>query len=394
MKRVVRRSSVVVAMAAGALLSVGVRAQTLSSIVIDHATGAVLFEDKADQPAYPASLTKMMTLYLTFEALRAGRIALNTPLFVSSEAAAQPPSKLGLKPGSTIKVDDAIRALTVKSANDVARVVAENLAGSEPRFAQLMTYRARELGMTRTRFVNASGLPDEEQRSTARDMATLARRLISDFPEYYHYFGLPYFVWRGRTLHNHNRLLATYDGMDGLKTGYTRASGYNLAASAVRNGRRLVAVVLGGATSAERNREMVRLLDEGFATKPAGSEPLLAAAASGGAVKSPPSAQDSRDGSRAVVRASRADEERFAVALGTFRDRHKAVAHSRRLAGQVPALRKGEPAVGPAGSRSRRFAAQIVGLSRADALAACSFLRKNKLPCRVIQIDDRSIGSD
>ncbi|MDW8123226.1 MAG: D-alanyl-D-alanine carboxypeptidase family protein [Geminicoccaceae bacterium] len=388
--RVLGRSGGMVGAVLSALLATGANAQTLSSILVDHATGAVLSEERADQPAYPASLTKMMTLYLTFEAMRAGRVSRDSRLRVSPEAAAQPPSKLGLKPGSTIKLDDAIRAVAVKSANDVARVIAENLAGSEPRFAQLMTYRARELGMTRTRFVNASGLPDEEQRTTARDMATLARRLISDFPEYYHYFGLPYFVWRGRTLHNHNRLLATYEGMDGLKTGYTRASGYNLAASAVRDGRRLVAVVLGGSTSAERNREIVRLLDHGFATRPDSAPVPVAAAGAGSSIAAVP---DGASGPRGTAEAQR-PAGGYAVALGSFRDRRAAVAHARRLAGEVRALRGGEPAVGPAGGRSRRFAAQIVGLTRQDALAACAILRRGKLPCSVVRTHERAIGSD
>ncbi|MCX8102328.1 MAG: D-alanyl-D-alanine carboxypeptidase [Geminicoccaceae bacterium] len=375
------------------------RAQVLTSIVVDHATGAVLSEDGADLLHYPASLTKMMTLYLTFEALRAGRIAPGTRLPVSPDAARQPPSKLGLKPGATIRVDDAIRALAVKSANDVARVLAEGLAGSEARFAQLMTYRARELGMTRTRFVNASGLPDELQRTTARDMAILARRLITDFPEYYHYFGLPYFVWRGRTYHNHNRLLATYDGMDGLKTGYIRASGYNLAASAVRDGRRLVAVVLGGASSGERNREMARLLDEGFAsradTRVAGSlGPASSVAVPAAAVALAPPAER-----RAAPRPDPAPSVRrptggFAVQLGAFRERRTAVAHARKVAGEVRVLRAGEVAVGPAGGRSRLFAAQVVGLSRRDALAACSTLRRAGRACTVLRADERAIGSD
>lgn len=375
------------------------RAQVLTSIVVDHTSGAVLSEDGADLPHYPASLTKMMTLYLTFEALRAGRISTATRLPVSPEAARQPPSKLGLKPGTSIRVDDAIRALAVKSANDVARVLAEGLGGSEARFAQLMTYRARELGMTRTRFTNASGLPDELQRTTARDMAILSRRLITDFPEYYHYFGLPYFVWRGRTYHNHNRLLATYDGMDGLKTGYIRASGYNLAASAVRDGRRLVAVVLGGASSGERNREMARLLDEGFAhrgdTRVAGS----LGPASAAPVPAPTVALAPRAERRAAPRPEAAPSARrpnggFAVQLGAFRERRQAVAHARKMAGEVRMLRAGEVAVGPAGGRSRLFAAQVVGLSRQDALAACATLRRAGRACTVLRVDDRAIGSD
>ena len=392
------------ALLAAALLVAGVgvaAAQTLNSIVVDHGDGTVLSEDGADDAAYPASLTKMMTLYLTFEALRAGRLTASTRLPVSAAAARQPPSKLGLKPGATIRVDEAIRAVAVKSANDVAVVLAEAVGGSEPRFAQIMTYRARELGMTRTRFANASGLPDERQRTTARDMATLARRLLRDYPEYYDYFGLPYFVWRGRTYHNHNRLLATYPGMDGLKTGYIRASGYNLAASAVRDGRRLVAVVLGGSTSNERNREMARLLDQGFATRaPAGA--LVAAAESPRrSLVAPPAIAEvaSEAAPKAAARASsrsRAAQPpagEYGVQLGAFKDRHTAGETARRIARSLAALRGGAVVVSEPRPRTRLYAARVVGLSRTDALGACASLRRAGKPCLLLAPPDRAMGS-
>ncbi len=375
-------------------------AQTLTSIVVDHGTGTVLSESGADIVNYPASLTKMMTLYLTFEALRAGRISLATRLPVSAEAARQPPSKLGLRPGSTIRVDEAIRALAVKSANDVAVVLAEAIGGTEARFAQLMSYRARELGMTRTRFVNASGLPDELQRTTARDMAVLAGRLLADFPEYYGFFGLPYFVWRGRTYHNHNRLLTTYPGMDGLKTGYIRASGYNLAASAVRNGRRLVAVVLGGASSAERNREMVRLLDEAFSGRGSGVE--LASPARGSNPPAPavgemvPGVAErsvAASPTRRATSATRRQAGDFGVQLGAFRDRRTAGQTARRLARTLPSLEGGTVVVAEPRSRVRMYAAQVVGLSRADALGACASLRRAGKPCLVLAPAERAVGS-
>jgi D-alanyl-D-alanine carboxypeptidase len=233
-------------------------------ILLDHETGGVLDARNADEPAFPASLTKMMTLYLTFRALEAGQITLDSRLKVSKRASAMPPTKLGLKPGSSIKVEDAILGLVTKSANDAASVLAEGLGGSEERFALLMTRTARELGMSRTVFRNASGLPDGQQRSTARDLARLATRLITDHPQRYDYFSRRSFTYAGRTHGNHNRLLASYRGMDGLKTGYTRASGFNLAASAVRGGRRLVAVVLGGSTARARDAQMADLLDVGF----------------------------------------------------------------------------------------------------------------------------------
>lgn len=385
------------ALAAALLLAVADRAaaQVLTSIVVDHRSGLVLSEDGADTVTYPASLTKMMTLYLVFEALRSGRVALGTRLPVSAEAARQPPSKLGLKAGSTIRVDEAIRALAVKSANDVAVVLAEGIGGSEARFAQLMTYRARELGMTGTRFVNASGLPDEAQRTTARDMSVLARRLLNDFPEYYGYFGLPYFVWRGRTYHNHNRLLATYPGMDGLKTGYIRASGYNLAASAERDGRRLVAVVLGGASSGERNREMVRLLDQGFARRlPA--DPAVAAA-SPPAPAPPPAAVGETAAvapspRRAAPEARRATAD-FGVQLGAFRDERTAGQAARRIVRTLPSLKRGTVVVDAARSRGELYAAKVVGLARADALSACASLRRAGKPCILLPPGQRAMGS-
>lgn len=236
-----------------------------ASIVLDHATGEVLHAEEPDAPVFPASLTKMMTLYMVFDALDAGRIGLDTRLKVSERAAGMPPTKLGLRAGSTIRVEDAVMSLVTKSANDMASTIAENLGGSEARFAEGMTRTARRLGMARTTFRNASGLPDAEQRTTARDLAKLASRVIADHPRRYRYFARQRFTYAGRTLGNHNRLLAKYAGMDGIKTGYTNASGFNLASSAVRGGRRIVAVVAGGDSAGSRDAYMVKLLDRGFA---------------------------------------------------------------------------------------------------------------------------------
>ena len=235
-----------------------------ASIVVDAETGEVLRSRNADIGRYPASLTKMMTLYLLFEAVDDGRLNLTSRLKVSKRAAGQPASKLGLRAGSTISVEDAIKALVVKSANDIAVVVAEALGGTEVEFARMMTSKARALGMTRTTFRNASGLPNRKQRSTARDMSYLARALMRDFPHRYHYFDDQRFRYNGRSHRSPNRLLGSYRGMDGIKTGYIRASGFNLAASAERDGRRVVAVVFGGKTARSRNRHMANLLDLGF----------------------------------------------------------------------------------------------------------------------------------
>ena len=229
-------------------------AEKYAAIVIDADTQEVLHARNADEARYPASLTKVMTLYMLFDALKAGELSLDSRLTVSRYAASQAPSNLKLKSGSTITVRDAINALITKSANDVAVVVAERLGRTETRFAQLMTVKAHALGMENTRFVNASGLPDTRQLSTAQDLAILAKAMLTDHADYYHYFATESFSWGGRTYRNHNELLGSVDGVDGIKTGYTRASGFNLMASAKRDGHRVIAVMLGGSTSKARDR--------------------------------------------------------------------------------------------------------------------------------------------
>jgi D-alanyl-D-alanine carboxypeptidase len=237
-----------------------------AAIVVDANSGEVLYDKRADHPRYPASITKVMTLYLAFEALNEGRLKLTDRVVFSPRAAAQSPTKLGLRAGDSISVDEAIKAISVKSANDAAAALAEKLGGTESRFAALMTVRARELGMTRTNFANASGLPDSRQVSTARDLAIMSRAVMRDFPQYYSYFSLTGFQFRGAYIRGHKRLLTTMPGFDGLKTGYINASGFNLAGSAVRDGRRLIAVVLGGPSAAWRDDNMEDLLLAGFDT--------------------------------------------------------------------------------------------------------------------------------
>lgn len=235
-----------------------------ASLVMDAGTGAILSAANADEARYPASLTKMMTLYMLFEALRDRRVSLDQQVPVSAWAASMSPTKLGLLPGSVITVEQAILGLVTKSANDAAAALGEMLGGDEERFAQMMTLRARALGMTRTTFRNASGLPDFDQVTTARDMAVLARRLVQDFPAQYRYFSAPSFVFRGRLILNHQHMLQTYPGADGLKTGYIRDSGYNLVTSALRGSTRLIGVVLGASNGGERDAHMAALLDAGF----------------------------------------------------------------------------------------------------------------------------------
>lgn len=236
-----------------------------AAYVIHAETGDILFDRYSTERRYPASLTKMMTLYLLFEKIEAGELTLDSKLKVSKRASLQPASRLGVTQGSTIKVDDAIKALVIKSANDVATVVAENLAGSESGFARKMTQKAREMGMRQTTFRNASGLPDSAQVTTARDLAILSQRMTQDFPQYFHYFDEDSFVWNGKTYKSHNRVAMNYKGADGLKTGYTRASGFNLATTATRGDHRLIGIVLGGRSGRTRDQHMEEILDNAFA---------------------------------------------------------------------------------------------------------------------------------
>lgn len=232
-----------------------------AAIVVDANTGKVLFDRNSRELRYPASLTKMMTLYMLFEALETGRVDPAAQLPVTAFAASKPPSRLGLRPGQHIDVQTAILALCVRSANDVATVVAEYLGDSEARFAEMMTAKARQLGMNSTTFRNASGLPDADQRTSARDMAVLSTALRKRFPQHYHYFSNREFSYAGKVIRGHNDLLGRVDGVDGLKTGYIRASGFNLATSAGRGGRRIVAVVMGGETARARNAHMEELIE-------------------------------------------------------------------------------------------------------------------------------------
>ena len=247
-----------------------------AAIVVDMNSGTILHEQAADAPRHPASLTKMMTLYVLFGYLKAGKLTPSSDLTVTAHAASQAPTKLGLKPGATIKVNDAVKALVTQSANDAAATIAENVSGSEEAFAKLMTDTARRIGMRNTLFRNASGLPNDEQITTARDMAILSAHLIHDYPDYYAVFGTQYFTFKGRKYRNHNKLLLNYKGTDGIKTGYTRASGYNLAASVHRGDKHLIAVVLGGKTGSQRDTAMRALLDKNFAaatsTKPTAAQ--------------------------------------------------------------------------------------------------------------------------
>jgi D-alanyl-D-alanine carboxypeptidase len=385
------------------------------SIVIDAETGRVLSEMNADAITYPASLTKMMTLYLTFEALNSGRLALDQYLPVSSEAASKSPTKLHLVPGDSVQVHDLILGIVTKSANDAAAVLAEGLAGSEPAFADRMTAKARQLGMTSTVYRNASGLPDPEQRTTARDVAQLALALYNDFPREYRYFATRQFFFRGRVILTHNHLLDSYEGADGIKTGYIGASGFNLAASAVRNGHRLIGVVMGGASAGSRDREMAALLDQGFSdvgaggTLVAGREAPSPSVAPVAAESDQPEPVRPREKIGQLAKAARkiaahlspvakaeaapiahqlhppAETDRWSIQLGAFRV-ESAAEQAVRSAAVVPEAR-GKPVqiVQPSkGGKEHVYRARLVNFSSQEAQGACAALHKKKIECSVV----------
>lgn len=265
----IRRSWILIIMLVAGLIGAASDAharknEKYASLVMDADSGVILSSRYADSPRHPASLVKMMTLLMVFEALERGDIKLKDRIRISHHAAGQQPSKLGLKAGSTIRVEDAILALVTKSANDIAAAVGEHLGGTESRFALQMTRRAHDIGMTKTTFKNASGLPHSRQITTARDMAKLATFILHRYPHYYRYFSTRTFTYQGHTYRNHNRLMDSYNGMDGFKTGYINASGFNLVASARRDGRRLIGIVFGGRTTATRNAHMADILNAGF----------------------------------------------------------------------------------------------------------------------------------
>jgi D-alanyl-D-alanine carboxypeptidase len=274
-----------------------------AAVVVDVKAGKTLYEASADALRHPASITKVMTLYMLFEALEARKLTLDTPLPVSSHASAQAPTKLGLKPGESIRVEDAIEGIVTRSANDAAVVVAEALGGSEDNFAQMMTRKARQLGMSRTSYHNASGLPDPLQITTARDLAVLGIAIQDRFPRYYRYFQTRSFVFRGRDIANHNKLLGNVEGVDGIKTGYTRMSGFNLLTSVKRDGRQVVAVVMGGRSGGSRDATMRRLIENYMPVAYAGgrqSGPLVADAGQK-PLASPAQIPDPDPGSRDAV---------------------------------------------------------------------------------------------
>jgi D-alanyl-D-alanine carboxypeptidase len=366
-----------------------------SSIVVDAASGRILETINPDAPRHPASLAKVMTLYMAFEALRDRRITLDTLVPVSAHAASMEPTKLGLLPGSRLTVEQAILGLVTKSANDAAAALGELLGGSEDQFAQMMTLRARSLGMPNTTFTNASGLPDPDQWTTARDLAVLARHVVTDFPGEYHYFSTPSFVFRGGTIYNHDGMLRSYPGADGMKTGYTEASGHNLITSAVRDGVRLIGVVLGAGNNAERDVHMAALLNQGYEemdvpidhpTRVASTVGLVSAAHAATTDPAPRAAARARPASAPV-----GAHEGWGIQVGIYakeRAAREAAAAARRLAAD------GQPRIEPATAHGRpAWRAQVTGLTALEAQGACAALSRHRTPCQVLRLEAREIAS-
>jgi D-alanyl-D-alanine carboxypeptidase len=396
-----------------------------SAIVIEASSGHVISAVNADEPRHPASLTKMMTLYMVFEALRDRRITLDQMVPVSPHAASMEPSKLGLLPGMRMTVEEGILGLVTKSANDAASALGELLGGDEDRFAEMMTLRARALGMSRTVFRNASGLPDIEQVTTARDLATLGQRLVQDFPIEYRYFSTPSFVFHGRTIYNHDSMLLRYPGADGMKTGYIEMSGHNLVTSAVRGDVRLIGVVLGARSNPERDINMAGLLDAGFEAlnvplvphwgmqasvasaasilsprADAASGPVRAPALRAAAARNliadlprppPPPAEPVQRAGLTRAEIGRPELPRWGVQIGTFPNEaaaRQAALAARRAAGD------GEARVEETGAHARFiFHAQLGGLTETGAHEACAALARHHMACAPVRLAGGQLAS-
>lgn len=398
-------------------------------LILDATSGREIVADRADELRHPASLTKLMTIYLTFSALDSGRLSLGDALPVSLEALNAPPTKMGLMPGGTVNVRDATMALVTRSANDAAIVLAEALGGDEATFAQLMTNKARQLGMSSTVFRNASGLPNREQITTARDLARLAFALMRDFPHYYPIFSVQSFPYRGRILENHNRMLLSYEGADGLKTGYTVASGFNLVMSAMRGNRRLIGVVMGGDSAGQRDRMMADLMDHGFASaqamrlsawtsvrKPPSARytaasfdpslvipettPRLAVAPPPATPAAPPPVQtvstEQRVAGPAVPPPAQGSVApvgpligSWVIQVGSFNDSQAAQLALERASSALPDTMRSAAAasVDEVQMANKSFhRARLTNLSQAQAVDGCKQLEKRKIYCAAIQV--------
>jgi len=373
-----------------------------ASIVVDADTGAVLHESHADASRYPASLTKMMTLYMLFEALGQRKMTLDTQMHVSSHAASMPATNINLQAGDMLSVRNAIPALIVRSANDVAAVVAEALGNTEANFGRMMTDKARKLGMHSTIFRNASGLPNNEQKTTARDLVTLSTRLMKDFPQHYHYFSTQSFSYKGTTYNSHNRMVRNTDGVDGLKTGFIRASGFNVATSAKRGNRRVIAVVMGGSTAAARDQQMAQLLDRSFNGSVASAQltsntdnvrntrvsPVVQKASAPASL--PKKIVEPAATTKMAQAESRAETKKMVlpknknweIQIGSYHAHDRAQAQAQAATRWIPgSVVITEVEV----SKRKLYRARLVGLQENQARNACQNLSRQKMECLVIR---------
>ncbi|WP_375057085.1 D-alanyl-D-alanine carboxypeptidase [Zobellella sp. DQSA1] len=374
-----------------------------ASIVLDADSGEVLHASNADATRYPASLTKMMTLYMLFEAMDKGLMTLDTAMPVSAHAASMPQTNISLKAGDRLKVRDAIPALIVRSANDVAAVVAEALGGTESGFGRMMTEKAKAMKMTATTFRNASGLPNAAQTSTARDLAILSVRLMKDFPQHYHYFSTQSFTYKGRTYNSHNRMVRNYPGVDGMKTGYIRASGFNVATSAAKGERRLIGVVMGGQTAQSRDAHMASLLDRGFeratqlarvspeAVKPAGklvvSTDTVRQVARQEPVTRAPAVLQRTSQTFPAQQVMITGELGWAVQIGSFRVPEQARDRASDAAQRLDDIDLAQITVSEVEISNRKlFRARLVGLQENQAKNACQRLSRQGMDCLVVKL--------
>lgn len=382
-----------VAISAGAAQA-QIGSERYSSMILEARSGRMISAVNPDELRHPASLTKVMTLYMVFEALRDRRISLHQSVPMSAYAASMSPTKLGVPAGGRLTVEEAILGLVTRSANDAAAALGELLGGTEARFARIMTLRARALGMRQTVFRNASGLPDWDQVTTARDMTTMARRLLYDFPDEYRYFSTTSFRFRGQVLRNHNNLLDNYPGADGIKTGYIDASGFNLISSATRGRVRLIGVVMGASRGYERDLHMISLLDKGFerldvpvAPHMAGRMPTLVSAA-----RATPAPRQPPLPAPVVVATPRGrPAARWSVQVGSFTSEKMAreAAFTARRIADAGSVRVEAATV----NRRQNFRAQLSGLTQAEVQPACTALTRRKIPCMPIRPQAGQVAS-
>lgn len=359
----------------------GIASASTSSIMIDVESGKILSQYNADERRFPASLTKLMTLYLTFEALDKGYLKMTDKLVTSRHASNMEPSKLGLRPGQTIQVKHAVNALIVKSANDCAVVLAEALADTESQFAQKMTDKAKKLGMKNTVFKNASGLPNPQQKTTARDMAKLAEAMYHDFPQYYSLFSQKTYTYNGRKLYTHNHVLSQFKGADGMKTGYTRAAGFNIVTSAQRKGNRVIAVTMGHKTYRERDQKVMNMMNSGLtqlarndrddtAKMYASLKPLT----------------NSSFNEELHTASDDVSDKIWGVQLGAFSNYAKARNYALKIKRSTQQFFKGKNiSIEPVASGAAVvYRSKIVGFARNDADSACRKLKSKNQSCIVV----------